>query len=105
MKHKKIINLFNKTIINKINIKKNNDIKFKLKKKKMISFKIMMMMNEKNIMMKKEILIKNNNFYIFKIFNMKNLIKQISTKYYINNIILILNLFKTLTFNVKIFLK
>ena len=39
-KHEKIINLFNKTLIDETNEKKNDDVKFKSKKKKMINFEI-----------------------------------------------------------------
>ena len=42
---------------------------------------------------------------MFEIFDVKDLIKRISAKYHINDITLILNLFKISTFDVEIFLK
>ena len=61
--------------------------------------------NEKNIIMKKEISIENNDLYIFEIFDVKDSIERILTKYYLDDITSILNLFKTSTFDVEIFLK
>ena len=104
-KCEKIINLFNKTMINEINAKKNENVEFKLKKKKMINFEIVTTANEKNVIIKKKVSIENNDFYMFEIFDVKNSIEQILTKHHINDTTSILNLFKTLTFNVKIFLK
>ena len=60
-KRKKIINLLNKTMTNEINEKKNDDVEFKQKKKKSISFKIVITAKEKEMMMKKKILIENND--------------------------------------------
>ena len=87
------------------NKKKNDDIEFKLKKKKTVSFEIIITTNEKKMIIIKKILIENNNFYMFEIFDVKNSIKQASAKYYFNNTILFLSFFETLTFDVKIFLK
>ena len=42
---------------------------------------------------------------MFEIFDVKDSTERISAKHYINNITSILNLFKILTFDVKIFLK
>ena len=104
-KRKKIINLFNETMINEINEKKNNNVEFKSKKKKMINFKIVTTTNEKKIMIKKKVSIENNDFYMFEVLDVKNSIKRISTKHHINDTTLILNFFETSTFDVKIFLK
>ena len=87
------------------NAKKNDDAKFKLKKKKMINFEIVTTTNEKNVMMKKKVSIKDNDFYMFKAFNVKNSTERISTKYHIDNTTSTLNLFKTSTFDVEIFLE
>ena len=57
-KREKIINLLDKTMINEINAKKNDDVKFKLKKKKMINFKIVTTANEKNVIIKKKFRLK-----------------------------------------------
>ena len=58
VKRKKIINLFDKTLTNEANKKKNDNIKFKLKKKEMISFKIVTTTNEKKMMIKKKFRLK-----------------------------------------------
>ena len=73
----------------------------------MISFKIVMTTNEKKkeMIMKKKISIENNNFYMFETFDVKNLIKQILIKHHFDDTTSILNFFKTLTFDVEIFLK
>ena len=105
VKHEKIINLFNETIINEINEKKNDNIKFKSKKKEMINFKIVTRTNEKEMMIKEKISIENNDFYMFESFDVKNSIEQISLKYHINDTTLFLNFFKISTFDVEIFLK
>ena len=86
-----------------INAKKNNNIEFKLKKEKIINFKIVMMTNEKDVIIKEKISIENNNLYMFEILDVKNSIEWVSTKHYIDNTTLILNLFETSTFDVKIF--
>ena len=88
-----------------INEKKNVNIKFKLKKKKLINFKIMTMTNEKKIIMKKNVSIKNDDFQMFKIFNVKNSIKRVSTKFVINDTTLFSNIFKISSFNFEKFLK
>ena len=90
------------------NEKKNDDVEFKLKKKRIVNFEIVTTTNEKKekkMMMKKEISIKNNDFYIFKTFDVKNSIERISTKYHFDDTTSISNFFKTSTFDVKIFLK
>ena len=92
-------------MINKINEKKNDDVEFKSKKKKTINFEIVTTADEKEIMMKKKVLIENNDFYMFETFNVKNSIERTSTKHHINNIMSILNLFETSTFNVETFLR
>ena len=95
--------MLDKAIANKINQKKNDDVEFKLKKKRTINFEIVTTANEKNVIMKKKVSIKNNNFYMFKIFDVKNSIERISTKHHIDNITSFLNLFETSIFNVEIF--
>ena len=62
-------------MINKANEKKNDNVEFKQKKKKLINFKIVTTMNKKEIMMKKEISIEDDNFQMFKTFNVKNSIE------------------------------
>ena len=104
-KCEKIINLLNETMINEINEKKNDDVEFKSKKKRMINFEIVTTTNEKKMMMKKEISVENNDFYMFETFDVKNSIERISTKYYFDDTTSISNFFKTSTFNVEIFLK
>ena len=104
-KREKIINLFNKTLTNEVNEKKNDDAEFKSKKKKIINFEIVTTTNERKMMIKKKVLIENNDFYMFEVFDVKNSIERISTKHYIDNTTSILNFFKTSTFDVEIFLK
>ena len=104
-KREKIINLLDKTMTDETNAKKNDNIEFKSKKKKMISFEIVTTTNKRNVIMKKKISIENNNFYMFEIFDVKNSIKRASTKHHINDITSILNLFKTSTFDVEVFSK
>ena len=90
---------------NETNAKKNDDVKFKSKKKKTISFEIVTTTNERNVMMKKKVSIENNDFYMFEIFDVKNSIERILTKHHINDTTSISNLFKTSTFNVEVFSK
>ena len=104
-KRKKVINLFNKTVTDETDAKENDNVKFKLKKKKTISFKIVTTTNERNVIMKKKVSIENNNFYMFETFNVKNSIERTSTKHHIDNTMLISNLFETLTFDVEIFIE
>ena len=61
-KRKKVINLFNKTITDETNAKKNNNIEFKLKKKRTINFKIVTTANKKNVMIKKKFRLKTMVF-------------------------------------------
>ena len=102
-KREKIIDLFDETMTDKTNAKKNDDAEFKLKKKKMISFEIVTTTNKKDVMMKKKVSIENNDSYMFKAFDVKNSIERISTKHHINDTTLILNLFETSTFDVEVF--
>ena len=60
---------------------------------------------EKEMIMKKKILIENNNFYMFEVFDVKNSIERILTKYHFDDTISILNFFETSTFDVEISLK
>ena len=53
-KRKKIINLFDETLTNEVNKKKNNNVEFKLKKKKTINFEIVTTTNEKKMIIKKK---------------------------------------------------
>ena len=104
-KREKVIDLLNKMMINEINAKKNNDVEFKSKKKETINFEVVTTANEKDVMIKKKILIENNDSYMFETFDVKNSIKRILIKHHIDDTTSISNLFKTSTFNVKIFLK
>ena len=104
-KCKKVINLFNETMTNETNAKKNNDAEFKSKEKKMISFEIITTANEEDVMIKRKISIENNDFYMFEVFDVKNSTERISTKHHIDDITSISNLFKTSTFDVKVFSK
>ena len=61
-KREKVINLLNKMMINEINEKKNDNVEFKQKKKRLISFEIVTTAKEKEMMMKKEISIENDDF-------------------------------------------
>ena len=71
----------------------------------MINFEIVTTTNEKEMIIKKKVSIKNNDFYMFETFDIKNLIERISTKHYFNDTTSFLNLFEILIFNVEIFLK
>ena len=104
-KREKVINLFDEMMADGTNAEKNNDIKFKLKKKKIISFEIVTTANEKDVIMKRKISIENNDFYIFEVFNVKDSIERILIKHHIDDTTSILNLFEASTFDVEIFLK
>ena len=104
-KHEKIINLFNKIMTNETNEKKNDDVKFKQKKKILINFETVTTTKEKKMMMKKKISIENDNFQMFKTFNVKNSIKRISAKLIINDTTTFLNIFKISSFDFKKFSK
>ena len=104
-KRKKVINLLDETMTDEADAKKNDDVEFKLKKKRTISFEAVTTTNEKNVMMKRKVPIENNNFYIFEILDVKNSTERTSAKHHINDITSILNLFKTSTFDVKVFLE
>ena len=104
-KCKKVINLFNEMMISETNEKKNDNVKFKQKKKKIISFEIVTTTNEKEIIMKIKASIENNDSYMFENFDMKNSIERISTKHYFDDIMLFSNFFEISTFDVEIFLK
>ena len=93
---------------NETDEKKNNDVKFKLKKKKTINFKIVTTTNkkkEKKMIIKKKISIKKNDFYMFETFDVRNSIERVSAKHHFDDITSISNFFKTSTFDVKISLK
>ena len=95
-------------MINEINEKKNNDVEFKLKKKRTVNFEIITTANEKKkkkIIMKEKIVIENNDFDIFKIFDVKNAIERVLAKHHFDDITSTLNFFKISTFDVEIFLK
>ena len=47
---------------NEINKKKNNDVEFKQKKKKLINFKIMTMTVKKEMMIKEKVSVENDDF-------------------------------------------
>ena len=103
-KRERIINLLDETIINKTDKKKNDDIKFKQKEKIIINFEIVTTTNENEIIIKKTT-IKNNDFYIFEIFDVKNSIERISMKFVVDHTTTFLNIFKNSLFNFKKFLK
>ena len=88
-----------------INKKKNDNIKFKQKKKKSISFEIITTTKEKKMMMKKKASVENNDFHIFEISNVKNSTERISAKFVIDNIMLFSNIFKVLSFDFEKFSK
>ena len=90
---------------NEINEKKNDNVEFKQKKKKLINFEIVTTTNEKKMIIKKKVSIKNDNFQMFEIFDVKNLIERISTKFVINNTTTFSNIFKNSSFNFEKFLK
>ena len=105
VKCKKIINLFDKTMTSETNEKKNDDVEFKQKKKKLINIEIVTTTNEKEIMMKEKVSIENDDFQMFEIFDVKNSIERISVKFVINDITLFLNFFKILSSDFKKSLK
>ena len=102
-KREKIINLFDETMTDETNAKKNDDVEFKLKKERTINFKVVTTADERDVMMKKKISIENNDLYMFKILDVKNSIERASAKHHIDDTTLILNLFETSTFNAEIF--
>ena len=104
-KREKVINLFNEMMTNKIKKKKNDDVEFKQKKKKLINIEIVTTANEKEMIIKKKISIENDDFQMFKIFNVKNSTEQISTKFVIDNTTSFLNLFEISSSDFKKFLK
>ena len=104
-KRKEVINLFDETMINEANEKKNDDAEFKQKKEKLINFEIMTTAGKKEMMIKKKISIENDNFQMFEILDVKNSTERILMKYHIDDTTSILNFFETLTFDIEIFLK
>ena len=84
-KREKIINLLDETMTNETNKKKNDDVEFKQKKKRLISFETVTTANEKEMMMKKKILIENDDFQMFETLDVKNSIKRTSTKFVIDD--------------------
>ena len=85
--------------------KKNDDVEFKLKKKEMISFKIVTTTNEKEMMMKRKVSIEDNDSYMFESLDMKNLIERALLKYHIDDTMLFSKLSETSTFDAEIFSK
>ena len=57
-KREKIINLLDEMMTDEINKEKNDDVEFKQKKKKSISFEIVTTTNERKMMMKKKFQLK-----------------------------------------------
>ena len=104
-KREKIIDLLDKAMTNETNEKKNNDVEFKQKKKKLINFKVVTTTIEKKMMMKKKVSVENDDFQMFEVFNVKNLIKRASTKFVINDTTTFLNIFENLSFNSEKFSK
>ena len=74
-------------------------------KKILITIKIVTTANKKEIIIKRKVSIANNNFYMFKIFDVKNSTERTSAKFVINNTTSFLNIFKILSFDFKKFLK
>ena len=102
-KREKVINLLNKTMTDETNKKKNDDIEFKQKKKKLINFKIVTTTNEKEMMIKKKISVENDDFQMSEIFDVKNLIERASAKLVIDNTTTFLNIFENSSFNFEKF--
>ena len=71
-KREKIINLFNETMTDEINKKKNDDVEFKQKKKKLINFEIVTTAEKKEMIIKTKVSIENDDFYMFEILDVKN---------------------------------
>ena len=65
-KREKVINLFDETITNEADEKKNDDVEFKQKKKKLISFEIVTMTMKKEMMIKKKFQLKTMIFKCLK---------------------------------------
>ena len=104
-KREKVINLFDETMTNKANEKKNDDVEFKQKKKKSINFEIVTTANERKIIMKKKVSIESDDFQMFETFDMKNLTERISTKLVINDTTTFLNIFENSLSDFEKFLK
>ena len=94
-------------MINGTNEEKNDNVEFKLKKKKTINFEVVTTTNkkERKMIIKEEISIENNDFYMFEAFDVKNSTEQISIKHYFDDTTSILSFFKTSTFDAEVFLK
>ena len=104
-KCKKVINLFDETITSGADEEKNDDVEFKQKEKKLISFEIVTTTNEKKMMIKRKVSIKSDDFQMFKILDVKNLFKRASAKLVIDDIIMFLNIFKNSSFDSEKFSK
>ena len=103
-KREKIINLLNETMTNEANEKKNDDVEFK-QKKKSINFEIVTTTNKKKMMMKEKISIKNDDFQMFEIFDVKNSTERISTKFIIDDIMTFSSTFENSSSDSEKFLK
>ena len=102
-KREKVINLFNETMTNETNKKKNDDVEFKQKKKRLISFETVTTAMKKEMMMKKKTSIKNDDFQMFKTFDVKNSTERASAKLVINDTTTFSNTFENSLFNFEEF--
>ena len=104
-KREKIINLFNKMIANETNEKENDNVEFKQKKKKLINFKIVMMTIERKMMIKRKTLIENDDLQMSKIFDVRNSIERVLTKFVIDDTTTFSSIFKNLSSDFEKFLE
>ena len=104
-KREKVINLLDETMTSETNEKKNDDVEFKQKKKKSINFEAVATANEKKMMMKKKILVENDDFQMFETFDVKNSTERTSTKFVIDDTTTFSSIFKNSSFDSEKFLK
>ena len=93
-KRKKVIDLFDETITNEADEKKNDDAGFKQKEEKSINFEIVTTTNEKEIMMKKKVSVEDDDFQMFKTLDVKNSTERVSAKFVIDDTTTFSNIFK-----------
>ena len=104
-KREKIINLLDETMTDETNEKKNDNVEFKQKKKKLISFEIVTTTSEKKMIIKKEISVEDDDFQMFEIFDVKNSIERTSAKLVIDDTTTFSNIFKNSSFDSEKFLE
>ena len=102
-KREKVIDLLDETMTNEANEKKNDDVKFKQKKKKSISFEAVTTTNERKMMMKKKVSVENDDFQMFEIFDVKNSTERTSAKFVIDDTTTSSNIFEDSSFDFKKF--